>query len=308
MVLKMKRNQKLEFHSITQQIELENLYECAKMKEICNVCEQLCVSTPKEGEGNVQGFCIVCNENIDFKYDWQYSDLQKINFRERLICPTCGLNNRQRAIANLINQNIDEKNSITQFLKRNIKLFGSSQQKTIYFYECVTPFYNAVSKTLLAGHKVIGSEFLGYDKVSGEIIDGIRHEDALDLSFEDKSLDMIVSNDVFEHVPDIEIALKEAYRTLKQNGKLIFSIPFAHTAKTKKRAQLLDGKLELLEEAIYHGNPVSSNGSLVFYDFGWDILEIVTRVGFLNANLVACFDRRYAHLNYLPLFMFIANK
>ena len=69
------------------------------------------------------------------------------------------------------------------------------------------------------------------------------------------------------------------------------------------------GKLEPLEEAVYHGNPFRSDGSLVFYDFGWDILEICKNCGFSDVNMVAYFSKRFGHLNHhAPLFMFTAIR
>jgi SAM-dependent methyltransferase len=49
--------------------------------------------------------------------------------------------------------------------------------------------------------------------------------DACSLSFKDNFFDLIVSFDVFEHIPNDKLAVKECYRVLKPGGKLIFSVP-----------------------------------------------------------------------------------
>ena len=63
-----------------------------------------------------------------------------------------------------------------------------------------------------------------------------------------------------------------------------------------------------MDEAIYHGNPISSEGSLVFYDFGWDIVEMCKDAGFSHVSMSAYFNRELGHLGYAPLFVFIAEK
>ena len=46
----------------------------------------------------VPGICLVCRQAVDFWGDWLYSEGEVVNFRERLACPNCGLNNRQRFV------------------------------------------------------------------------------------------------------------------------------------------------------------------------------------------------------------------
>src|SRR6266498_1334443 len=45
------------------------------------------------------GYCQVCESARKFLVDWKYSDKININFRERLVCEFCKLNNRQRFMA-----------------------------------------------------------------------------------------------------------------------------------------------------------------------------------------------------------------
>ena len=283
---------KLVLHTVTNQQQLDDLCNCPEMLQIRKLCKDL--SDPSVKSGNLPGFCIVCDKHVKFSYDWLYSDEKSINFRERLICPICGLNNRQRAMLGVLLQcELPANDDCTS---------------RIYLNEYVTPFYRIAAKRLSADFEVIGSEFLGFDIPPGTVVNNIRHEDASNMSFADNSLDAIVSNDVFEHVQDIETAFSEAYRTLKTGGKLIFSVPFTFTDKTKKRAQIVDGELVHLEEPAYHGNPVSSDGALVFYDFGWDMLDVCKDAGFSNVYMAAYFSEYLGNLCEFPLFVFIAEK
>lgn len=211
----------------------------------------------------IPGYCCACKRTVRFVLDNNYSNGENVNFRERLVCPSCNLNNRIRGMIDLI---LDE--------------IGEDKQKSIYMQEQVTPIYQYFSK---CGLNVVGSEFLGFGVDGGSINEvGIRHEDAENLSFKDESFDIVISQDVFEHITNIEKAAQEVYRVLKENGKAYISVPFYFNREsTEKRATIEDGKIVHILEPMYHGNPIDpANGSLVFYDYGWDLIELFKKTGF----------------------------
>lgn len=49
--------------------------------------------------------------------------------------------------------------------------------------------------------------------------------DARNLSFKEKSFDIVVAFDVLEHIKEDNLVIKEIYRVLKQNGIFFFSVP-----------------------------------------------------------------------------------
>jgi SAM-dependent methyltransferase len=217
----------------------------------------------------VAGYCAVCARPSSFWADWQFSDNQTPNYRERLICDSCGLNNRQRFTMALLKQIVDGRHDLK-----------------IYLYEQVTAFFHQ-AQGILAGHRVVGSEYLGFDKAPGQEFGGIRHENATRLSFRDASLDLLISNDVLEHVPGYRQALQESSRVLKPGGKMLFSIPFYLGEQTTRiRAVEEQGSIRHVQPPQYHGNPVSAEGSLVFNDFGWDVIEQCLAAGFKEAYAI----------------------
>lgn len=237
-------------------------------------------------------FCQACGAASVLHGDWLHCDGARPNFRERLICPSCGLNNRQRFMTTLIQWADSTAPAGLPF----------------YLYEQVTALY-AWASAHLPGREVIGSEYLGHDHVGGSIIDGLRHEDALALSFADESLAAIISTDVFEHVPDIDAALREAARVIATGGSLLFSIPFhADRDLTVVRAELRAGEVVELMPAQYHGNPVSDKGSLVFYDHGWDILDRCRAAGFADAYAVGYWSPLHGYLGNGLQTTFIAER
>lgn len=239
---------------------------------------------------NYPAYCQPCRVGVVLTGHWRHSDGVRPNYRECLVCPRCGLNNRQRFVSTAVR-------AIEADLVPGLPL---------YVYEQVTPFYRWASHSI--SRPVIGSEYLGPGITGGTVIDGVRHEDALSLSFSDGELGMIVSSDVFEHVPDIDLALAEAWRVIAPGGILAFSIPF-HTESdhTVQRAAMRDGEIVEYLPSVYHGNPVSDQGSLVFYDHGWDILDRCAAAGFSDAYGVAYWSALYAHIGGVQL-MFVAEK
>jgi SAM-dependent methyltransferase len=243
---------------------------------------------------NLIGFCEPCQRESRFLVDWQYSDGIIPNYRERLICEYCGLNSRQRFIAGLLKRFLNDSNKpIAQ----------------IHVLEQVTKFYKYIQENLNNAN-VVGSEYLGGHNMPGQVINGIRHEDATKLSFAKNSVDIIVSNDVYEHVHDIQKTLKEAYRVLTNNGKLLISIPFHYSEKkSKQRAAIVKEKLVHLLPALYHGNPSAEENSLVFYDFGWDFLDYCKEAGFNDSYVLGYYSLFYGYIGEgLQVGVIIAEK
>lgn len=240
----------------------------------------------------LSGFCDVCQNGGYFLLDWLYSDGSLPNYRERLVCEKCNLNNRQRFAMARLRQLVDK---------------SPERRLRVYLYEMVTPFFSYATQHLQAD--VIGSEYLGLDTASGQVVDGVRHEDAMDLSFPDQSLNVILSNDVLEHLPDYRKALQEAWRVLAPGGCFLFSIPFySERAEIVQRAKICSGHIEHLMPEQYHSNPVSERGSLVFYDFGWDILKHCRGAGFSDAHAVFYYSLPNAYLGDAGQLLFEAFK
>lgn len=62
------------------------------------------------------------------------------------------------------------------------------------------------------------------------------------------------------------------------------------------RARLTDGKVEHVLPPAFHGNPVSADGSLVFTDFGWDLLNVMKDAGFSEVGVDVYASPELGHL------------
>lgn len=100
-----------------------------------------------------------------------------------------------------------------------------------------------------------------------------RNEDLGGQTFPDESFDIVVTQDVFEHLPDPAAAIREIARTLKPGGAHIASIPLVRKwdSSRMRARQLPSGEMEHILPPEYHGNPVDDKGSLVMTDWGYDI-------------------------------------
>lgn len=102
--------------------------------------------------------------------------------------------------------------------------------------------------------------------------DGARCEDITKLSFGDRSIDIIISSDVLEHISDLEKAFEETARVLKPGGFHLFTVPVSST--TQRRAEIRGDAIVHHSDPILHFDPMNPDGIIVFWDFGIDAASI----------------------------------
>jgi len=120
-------------------------------------------------------------------------------------------------------------------------------------------------------------------------VNGIRCENLERLTFPDESVDLHITQDVFEHLFDHAAAFREIARTLRPGGAHVFTTPLVRKNEpTQFRAALApDGTVvHLIEPPEYHRNPISSEGSLVTVDWGYDIANFIFKTSGLFTEIV----------------------
>ena len=136
-----------------------------------------------------------------------------------------------------------------------------------------------------ASSSYIGKNCLQYvpthffqDTPLGKLKNDVQCENLEKMTFKDCSLDLIITQDVFEHVMNPAAAFQEIGRVLKPGGAHIFTMPwYPKLKKTVQRAKMVNGEIEFLEEPVYHGNPINPEGSLVTFDWGLDFTDYIYR-------------------------------
>jgi SAM-dependent methyltransferase len=104
----------------------------------------------------------------------------------------------------------------------------------------------------------------------GEYKDGVLCNDFENLTFEDNHFDLIISQDVFEHVANPDKAFREIQRVLKPGCFHVFTVPLHEGRNSVSRNGL---------PKVYHGDPLREEGALVYTDWGEDIVSIVDAFG-----------------------------
>ena len=242
----------------------------------------------------VDGLCHVCQRTVsflvDFAYSYEVDGILTPNWRERLVCPRCNLNNRMRAAIHVLEQEC---------------LVPSTA--SIYITERTTALYRAIS---LRYPNTIGSEFLG-DSVGlgGTNSQGIRNEDLTRLTFPDDAFDAVLSFDVLEHVPDFGAGLAQCLRCLKPGGTLLFSVPFRFDLEHNVvRARVeSNGTVKHCLPPEYHGDPLCDKGILCYHDFGWELFDKLRSVGFEEATALLYWSLTYGYLGGNQ-YLFVAKK
>jgi SAM-dependent methyltransferase len=114
-----------------------------------------------------------------------------------------------------------------------------------------------------------------------------RSEDLEHQTFPSQSFDLVITQDVFEHLFHPDLAIREIARTLRPGGAHVMTVPLVEgSAASKRRACIESGLVHHLLPAQYHGNPVSQDGSLVTIDWGYDILEYLSYHSGLSVSLI----------------------
>lgn len=205
------------------------------------------------------GVCPLCEANTAFvaeRDDALAPEWHMIWFRDRLRCVNCASIPRERTLFWVVQ-----------------KLFPNWRQ--LRMHESSPNHRGASLRFMRECQGYVASQ---YDPVLGfgrqHPSKDYRSEDLEAQTFADESFDLVITQDVFEHLLAPDKAIREIARTLAPGGAHIMTVPIVvESGPSRRRARRVGKKVELLAEAQYHGNPMSGEGSLVTVDWGYDIVE-----------------------------------
>ena len=201
-------------------------------------------SLPPEPEaltGKVNaGWCSCCRADSEFIETGVW-------LRDQYLCRRCGSIPRVRAVNMTLDRyfplwetaTIHESSPSNNFIARYCSHYSSS-----YFFEGVA----------------LGTEH-----------QGSRCENLEALTFSDNTFDLVITQDVLEHVFRPDLAVSEIMRVVKPGGAHLFTTPkHKGLRKTSQRATLDGETIVHLLEPQYHGNPIGDGRALVTWDYGDD--------------------------------------
>ncbi|PYK20979.1 MAG: class I SAM-dependent methyltransferase [Verrucomicrobia bacterium] len=198
------------------------------------------------------GYCYCCDSRTQFVAT---SDWWRDNYR----CTNCDSLPRERALMFCIERFFPQWRSLS--IHESSPVLGRGANRRL---AKEAPAY-------IASHYYPGV-------APGTIVNGIRCENLEHLSFGDESFDLHITQDVFEHLFDPAAACHEIARTLRPGGAHLFTTPLVRKNEPTRFCASLapDGiVVQLVEPPEYHGNPLSSEGSLVTVNWGYDITNFI---------------------------------
>ncbi|MCA7971500.1 class I SAM-dependent methyltransferase [Burkholderia sp. AU39826] len=238
----------------------------------------------------VRGYCHVCGSQAIFK---SYEPVDFPCKRNSFLCEHCGSSARNRHLAKSI---LDLW--LSDDSRASLKKFARKFRGTIY----IASTSGAVAESLAPlGERLVASEYID-GAASGEYRNGVLCEDIQATSFDDGSFDLVITEDVLEHVPSPELAFAEIRRILKPGGYHVSTIPVKwHLAKSEPRAIIENGTIIHLQEPEFHLDPTRAEGILAFTDYGQDIVarycSIIGKSEMLAAHGDLGMERAYAIYN-----------
>jgi SAM-dependent methyltransferase len=213
------------------------------------------------------GFCPICAKDVVFR---AYDAL----FRDHLLCSGCGSIPRERAIMLVIDDVAPDW--------RRMRIHESS------------PIERGSSVRLrkeCAGY--VGTQ-MSPGIPRGSMHAGFRCEDLEQQTFGDRSFDLVITQDVMEHVLDPRAAYREIWRTLAPGGMHIHTTPIRkkYVKSVRRAAREDDGSVRHLLPALYHGSPVDPSGALVTFDWGHDLPNLIAEWAAFDVEVRRFIDRR----------------
>lgn len=208
------------------------------------------------------GYCPICEAPARFIAEQAW-------LRDHYLCMACRSIPRQRALVHLLN--------LLRPDWKKVQIHESSP--SLWFFRDHCPNYSF-------------SYYLE-DVAPGASRNGMRCENLERLTFNDETFDLIITQDVLEHVFEPSRALAEISRVLRPGGMHIFTTPkHQDLLQSRQRARLAGNQVTYLLEPVYHGNPISAEGALVTWDYGADFIGLAERWSGYQTSVYVLHDRR----------------
>ena len=220
------------------------------------------------------GKCNICGRPTIFLC------LDVISARNNMVCIYCRSSSRKRHVANIVIKMIFNDKKIS-----SIKDIPKFKDKFIYN----TASNDALSMVLKNYISYICSELLPNVKPGTQIGERVFCQNLENLTFSDDSFDIIITEDVFEHVRDHIKGFREIHRVLKDGGFHVFTVPCNFDRPTLIRVDTNTDKDIMLLPPEYHGDYL--RGSILAYrTFGIDLFDLLKSLNYITRVYFSRYD------------------
>ena len=215
---------------------------------------------PKEFYFKKNGFCPCCERDTHFV---AYDPWLRDNFR----CANCGSIPRNRALIRVLEQYFPNWTSLA-------------------IHESSPSGGGASARLRRSCRRYLASQYFPKEPFGGKIAD-FQNEDLESQTFADCTFDIVITQDVLEHVYDPASVFREIARTLKPGGAHVFCVPLVNKHRPTQiwATRNLDGSPNFLYEPDFHGNPVDPRGSPVTMRWGYDIVDFIKKESSLATSI-----------------------
>ncbi|WP_449225118.1 methyltransferase domain-containing protein [Azospirillum argentinense] len=214
------------------------------------------------------GHCPVCDADTTFSAANSW-------YRDHLLCANCRSIPRERALMLALRR--ERPDWVTLRIHESSPSKQAASQK--FSTECqayiATQFFPGVGL--------------------GAMHQGFRNENLERQSFSDACFDLVITQDVMEHVNKPDMACAEIARTLVPGGLYIFTAPTEKgRTETARASEILpNGEIKHFLPPSYHGNPVDPNGSLVTFKYGYDFPKLISMWSKMDVEVLRFSDHHH---------------
>ena len=239
------------------------------------------------------GFCPVCSHTSLFLI----TDKPEL-VRNHAVCIRCQSVSRHRGLALCVLRQFSDMGI------RRLSDFAHSPGIKILNTSAFSP----IARALGQASNILNTEYFD-DCASGQTKDGVLCQNLENLAIDSSALDLVITEDVFEHVKNIERGFSEVHRVLKIGGRHIFTIPFFFDKPTRhlfEKKKDTDEYVPIILPVEYHGDGL--RGRIPTYHYiGYDMFDMLSKTGFRTTVYFSEFHeyKKYATYN---CFTFISEK
>ena len=216
------------------------------------------------------GICNLCGTKQTF-----YKDHNSL--REGYRCCQCKASLRYRGQTEAIIKSFGKPDTT---LMKDLIRDPNFKKLSIYEPGVIGPF-----RKYLGNFGNYVNSYFWSDVKPGDYRDGIQCQNLEMLTFDSNYFDLIITSDIMEHIRHPWVAFADIWRVLKPGGYHICSIPIQKLMKQETFYRVdTSGEEDIhLVEPRYHSAPQPKGGrskSLVYVDYGRDIVEKLTEIGY----------------------------